>query len=308
VYNQPVTETTSFDTGLRSAAMAWLDRRRHIGDGFVRHDELADFQYSGQRIALMDRQRGIRKPAQLEAALSIRTVFTPPGQEPPYADTEGADGLLRYKYRGNDANHAENRALRRAMHLGRPLIWFVAIAPGTYEAVYPVWLIAEEPEQLQFAVAVDEGQRFMHTGGAVDPEQRRYVERLTRLRLHQPVFRARVLKAYTTSCAMCRLKHADLLDAAHILPDTHPNGHPVVTNGLSLCKIHHAAYDRQILGVSPDLRVHVRPDVLREVDGPMLRHGLQAMDGVAILVPPARDARPDRDAVAERFQVFLNAG
>lgn len=57
---------------------------------------------------------------------------------------------------------------------------------------------------------------------------------------------------------MCRLRYSSLLDAAHILPDGHPRGAPVVPNGLSLCRIHHAAYDQNLLGVRPDLVVEVR--------------------------------------------------
>ena len=59
------------------------------------------------------------------------------------------------------------------------------------------------------------------------------------------------------------------IDAAHILPDGHPRGEPVVQNGLALCKLHHAAFNRHVLGVRPDLTVELRPDVLREPDGPM---------------------------------------
>jgi len=54
------------------------------------------------------------------------------------------------------------------------------------------------------------------------------------------------------------------------LPDGHPRGEPIVPNGLALCKLHHAAFDRHILGVRPDLVVEVRLDILREVDGPMV--------------------------------------
>lgn len=298
----------SYDDRLRAAAIAWLDERQRQGQDTVRYEELADFTFEGRRVPLIDRQRGIRKPAALDAALSFRTTFTPPGQVPPYHDEQGRDGLLRYKYRGDDPQHPENVALRRAMREQRPLIWFVGIAPGVYEPVYPVWLVADEPEQLQFAVAVDEGQRLVTPGTALTDEQRRYVERLTRLRLHQPIFRARVLRAYEEQCAMCRLRHADLLDAAHILPDTHPHGQPVVPNGLSLCKIHHAAYDRNILGIRPDLVVEVQPQVLAEIDGPMLRHGLQEMAGVRLLVPRPRDAQPDKARLEERYEQFRAAG
>ena len=102
------------ELALRDAAMAWLDRRTSETVDFA---WLSEFEYDGQRIPLMDRQRGIRKPAGMQAALAIRTRFTPPGQMPPYADAIGSDGLQRYKYRGNDPDHPENVALRRALEL-----------------------------------------------------------------------------------------------------------------------------------------------------------------------------------------------
>jgi hypothetical protein len=75
-----------------------------------------------------------------------------------------------------------------------------------------------------------------------------------------------VLRAYQQCCAICRLRHDELLEAAHILPDIHPFGEPVVPNGLALCKLHHAAFDANIIGVTPDLDVTVRLDVLQEID------------------------------------------
>lgn len=275
------------------------------------YDELAGFSFEGRRIPLIDPQRGIRKPAHLTAALSIRTRFTPPGQNPPYQDCEGPDGLLRYKYRGQDPNpqidHPENVALREAFRHQLPLIWFVAAAVGVYVPIYPVWIVGDEPQQLQFVVAFDVAQRLMTVGNEIDEPERRYVKRLTWQRLHQPVFRVQVLTAYGNQCAMCRLGYRSLLDAAHILPDNHPRGDPVVPNGLSLCKIHHAAYDENLLGVRPDLVVEVRPDVRDQIDGPMLRHGLQDMSGVRLYKPRARGAQADRERLEERYEQFRSA-
>src|SRR4051812_2106533 len=115
---------------LGAAAMDWLTGLIAEDTEGVSFDELATFLFEGEGTPLMDRQRGIRKPARLKAALSIRTSYAPPGQAPPYADTEGPDGLLRYKYRGHDPHHPENVALRRAFQDGLPLIWFVATQPG----------------------------------------------------------------------------------------------------------------------------------------------------------------------------------
>lgn len=287
--------------------MVWLDALALRDNGLVRWENLAGFEFEGQRIPLIDPQRGIRKPRILQAALSIRTTYTPEGRKRPYEDAEGPDGLLRYKYRGQDPHHPENMALLRACEQKLPLIWFIGIAPGLYHPLYPVRLIANEPEQLQFVVTVDEAQRFVPPSSPMEEALRSYVQRLTSQRLHQPVFRARVLHAYETRCAMCRLGHAQLLDAAHILPDGHPRGRPVVPNGLALCKIHHAAFDQNILGVRPDLRVEVRQDILEEIDGPMLHYGLQGTDGTELTVPRARSAKPDRSALEERYEVFRSA-
>ncbi len=63
---------------------------------------------------------------------------------------------------------------------------------------------------------------------------------------------------------LCRLKHRELLDAAHIIPDNMPEGKSTIENGLSLCKLHHSAYDAFIIGVTPDYIIQVRADILEE--------------------------------------------
>jgi putative restriction endonuclease len=81
----------------------------------------------------------------------------------------------------------------------------------------------------------------------------------------------------------------------------------VIQNGLSLCKIHHAAYDNDILGISPDDRVHISRRVLDEHDGPMLRHGLQELDGTHIVPPKRTSGRPDEEPLAQRFEKWRRA-
>ena len=298
-----------FERRVRDAAMAWLDAQDPTHSRLFRYDHVSDFTFEGERIPLLPTQQGIRKPARLSAALSIRTTYTPPGEAPPYNDTVGLDGWHRYKYRGTDPQHHENVALRMAFRHQLPLIWFVgAYRPGFYFALYPVSVIDDEINQLQFVIALDKAEALWTEGNMLGPDQRFYAERITRERLHQPLFRAQVLQAYQQQCAICRLRHVSLLDAAHILPDGHPRGLPIVANGLSLCKIHHAAYDENILGIRPDLVVVVRGDIRDERDGPMLLHGLQEMDGTHILVPSTRAAQPDRSRLEERYEEFLSAG
>jgi putative restriction endonuclease len=106
---------------------------------------------------------------------------------------------------------------------------------------------------------------------------------------------------------MCRLGHTLLLDAAHIIPDHDDRGLPEVPNGLALCKIHHTAFDAHIIGIAPDLKVHVRGDILAEIDGPMLEHGLKRMHGTKIHVPRTEELRPNPDYLADRFDQFRAA-
>jgi putative restriction endonuclease len=130
------------------------------------------------------------------------------------------------------------------------------------------------------------------------------VTRLFRQRLHQREFRERVVRAYQHHCAICRLRRNELLEAAHILPDADPLGIPSVPNGLALCRLHHAAFDTNLIGISPDCIVEVRKDVLDETDGPMLIHGLQGFHGTKIFVPAHKASHPNRGLLEERFAGF----
>jgi len=174
-----------------------------------------------------------------------------------------------------------------------------------------VFIVEDHPGDLTFIVAIDDQLATSAAWQFNDPAaltaRRQYVTAVVRQRLHQRGFRERVLRAYQQCCAICRLRHDELLEAAHILPDAHPFGEPVVPNGLALCKLHHAAFDSYIIGVTPDLEVKVRLDILEEIDGPMLQHGLQGFQGRRIHVPRADHLKPNRDFLAERYELFRRA-
>src|SRR5687767_1771540 len=137
--------------------------------------------------------------------------------------------------------------------------------------------------------------------------RREYVTAIVRRRVHQQAFRARVIEAYRTHCAFCRLRHQELLDAAHITADAAETGEPVVSNGLSLCKLHHAAFDRQFLTIRPDYTIEVRQSILHEEDGPMLLHGLKGMHDRTIYLPREASLQPDGDRIEERYAAFLTS-
>ena len=303
--------TDEQDRLVRLAAFQFLDEQRNIwGDVLPWRVIAQGFTFGDRRVPLVS-QQGIFKPAVLrEVPLSIRTTPMLQGRDRPYDDGMTADGLLLYRYRGTDTAHRENAGLRQAMAEQIPLVHFQGIAKGQYLASWPVYIVGDDPGTLAFTVAVAEPEALApDLSPAVAEEARRaYYRSVTKRRLHQAVFREQVLHAYKRSCAICRLKHAELLDAAHILPDSHPRGEPVVPNGLALCKLHHAAFDTNILGIRPDLVVEVRSEVLLEVDGPMLRHGLQEMNGISLNAPRRDDWKPGAEFLEERYEQFRQAG
>lgn len=294
------------DDEVRAAALAFVQRLRALHGGRIPRDLLTEgVSIRGERVPIWNRYRGIHKPEVLGrdgAALCIHTSV-----ESPYGDVHDSDaGLILYKYQGDDPNNSDNRALRRAMWDQRPLIYLVAVDPGIYDAIAPVYVIGDDPARLQFAIVADQELVSASASDSVKTAARReYATRAVLQRLHQQQFRRLVLSAYRDQCAICRLRHVELLDAAHILPDRDPRGEPVVTNGLGLCKIHHSAYDVHIIGIDPDARVHVRQDILEERDGPMLRHGLQEVEGSRLYLPGRAELKPNRDFLAERYERFL---
>ncbi len=302
------------DWQLRLAAFARLKELADRRGGVVTADDLDQgFEFEGERLRLWDARRGIWRPRQLGtdgAALTLVTAPPKPGKTPPYDDQIGSDAeWLLYRYEGTDPDHWTNVAVRRAYRGRRPLIYLYGITPGLYEPIFPCTVVADDPANLAFHLMAESAALPLDPWtivGGVTP-QRAYATAAVKVRLHQRRFRELVVSAYRVTCAMCALRHGELLDAAHILADKDERGRPEVPNGLCLCKIHHAAYDANIVGVDPDYRVHVRRDVLEEHDGPMLRHGLQELQGQSIAKPPLKLHWPRKEYLEERFERFRAA-
>jgi len=81
-------------------------------------------------------------------------------------------------------------------------------------------------------------------------------------------------------------------------------GQPIIPNGLLLTKIHHAAFDANLIGIDPDFRIHVSDRLLEIHDGPFLELGLKGIAGTFIELPRRMADRPDRDRLAIRFEQF----
>ncbi len=298
------------DLQVRLAAFNWLSEQVNLhGDVLPRKLLEQGFGFQGQRIPLVAPQ-GIFKPQILDLPLSITT--SPKG---PYDDYFGKDNFLIYSYRGTNPNHRDNVGLRKVFETKRPLVYLHGIEPGKYLATWPVYIIGDDERDLKFKIAVDDAipafeyseSNIVRQIAEVSDARHAYLTGTMKVRLQQRSFREKVLDAYMSQCAFCRLRHRELLDAAHIIPDNMPNGKSTIENGLSLCKLHHAAFDSFIVGVTPDFIIQVRQDILEEEDGPVLQHGLKELHKSKLILPSSKSHYPSREALDWRYSRFTRA-
>lgn len=295
------------DDAIRLAAFEWLSEKVKVFGEVLHWTELEKgFSFQGNRITTLGRP-GIWKPAIMEYPLSIRTVYN--GH---YPDSTSHEGIIQYHYQGDNPERWDNRGLKMAMINKLPLIYFRGVAEGRYAVLFPVFITNADSERLMFTVQVDQMDSVQYPHSVEDAEadhyRRKYITANVTVRLHQHIFREVVLDGYRSTCTICKLRHPELLDAAHIIPDTEEKGEPIISNGLSLCKIHHASYDNNILGITPNYQIKIRDDILNEIDGPMLRYGLQSLENQRIILPSSKRNYPDRDRLERRFKQFREAG
>ena len=298
------------DAQMRMAAFEQVRRLNTVHDHLTREELEAGFSFEGQRIPLVNTPRGIFKPRQMRFLLSITTVFPRRGSKIWYDDQRevhrqifAGDETVDYAFMGQNPEAADNRWLREAYEHRIPVIYFLGIAPGRYQALLPVFISGWDAKTLKARVAFGMPDQEALAPPENAPE-RRYALRHVKQRLHQATFREAIISAYNGRCALSGLSEPLLLDAAHIIADQDEQlGHPVIPNGIPLSKIHHAAFDAHLIGIDPDYRLHVSGRLLDQSDGPMLE-ALQCLNGGALHLPSRDKDRPDRDRLALRFERF----
>lgn len=301
------------DSLMRLAAFEHVGKLSEVHDHLTAVHLVPGFIFQGERIPLVNPQRGIFKPRQMRFLLSIKTVFPRPGGRIWYDDQrevhrqifEG-DDAIDYAFMGENPDAADNRWLREAFESQVPVIYFLGIAPGRYQAVFPAFVSGWDASALKARVAfgVPDQESLAPPANALE---RRYALRAVKQRLDQASFREAVITAYGGRCALSGLPESLLLDAAHIVADKDQRfGQPIVPNGIPLSKIHHAAFDAHLIGIDPDYRLHVSERLLIQHDGPMLE-ALKRLNGGTIHLPSRLEDRPDRDRLALRYERFKAA-
>lgn len=287
---------------IRLDMFRWLDVAVQRNSGVLNRQTIESYSYQGKAIKLANPYRGIWNPVGFDCTVSIVHKY-----EGPYDDELKDGNFLTYHYEASDPDGGSNRKLRKAARELAPLIYFHGIAKNLYVPYYPVYIVEDLPASRVVIVALDEALVPRPDSADAHEIERAYVERVVRSRVHQREFRAKVLAAYENTCAVCQLRQPELLDAAHITPDSSDAGIAFTPNGLALCKIHHAAYDSNLLGVDGHRQIHLAPRLRLSAGSEMRRAAFDSLDGNRLKIPTTRALHPDPDRLEQRFQLFTEA-
>lgn len=117
------------DAVIRVAAFEHVRGLRDAHGELTSAQLAAGFPFGGERVPLINPQRGIFKPQRMAGLLSIRTVFPAKGRKVWYDDQTEAhkqifasDETVDYAFMGTDPNAADNRWLREAFENQTPII------------------------------------------------------------------------------------------------------------------------------------------------------------------------------------------
>lgn len=139
--------TPNLDTLMRLAAFERVRDLNEIHDHLTAAELKPGFDFNRARIPLVNPQRGIFKPQQMRFLLSIKTVFPKPGGKGWYDDQREVhrqifedDDAVNYAFMGKDPDAADNRWLKEAYENQIPIIYFLGIAPGRYQALLPTFI------------------------------------------------------------------------------------------------------------------------------------------------------------------------
>ena len=267
------------------------------------------FEYNNEKILIANKARGIFKPKQMtRGLLSIKTTIPRKGRVNIYNDKEDDNGFFRYSLQRGDPKSGGNKHLWEALEDSTPFIYFYPIAPAVYNAIWPCFVKNIHPHDNYAEITVGSeipapSESNQHWYAPKDIETR-YIVRETKIRLHQASFREAVLFAYDKKCAITGLPSPKLLEAAHIIPDQLIGEKQSVTNGIALSRLHHKAYDVNLIGIDPDYKIHVSDELRLGNSNKFLKVGILDFEGRDITLPKNIGMCPNKDYLARRFEDY----
>jgi len=269
----------------------------------------AGFEFDNEKTLFENQAQGIFKPRQMKAgALSIKTTMARDGGVNIYNDQVVDDGFYQYSLQSGDPHGGANKQLWQSYELKQPLIYFHAVAPAVYTALWPCFIdsIITDVDEPYLKLLVGQRPASNVEYASVDSQsiQSRYRVSESKVRLHQASFREAVLDAYNRRCAVTGLQEERLIEAAHIVPDGEIGATQFVNNGIALSKIHHKAYDSKLMGIDPDFTIHMSDQLLSSPKNDFLDQSFLRFNGEKLRLPRRKELAPNRDYLARNFELY----
>ncbi len=291
------------DDLIRLLALNRVRELRDVWGDSIPESELAKgFVCEGQ-VVLLKGPQGIFKPRQLtDGPLTLMSTLGSRYED----ELLDEANTVRYDY-APPSREYENEGLKNVMGAGKPVILLKQVKAKPrpeYMVIAPLYVDGFDDPLRQFTLSTradvqSRTESELHGEFVVREIQKAYGETTVRTRLHQAYFRRDVLGVYRNRCCVCELRVRPLLQGAHIVPDAVAEGIAAVQNGLSLCSLHHAAYDRSIMRVRSDYTIAIRDEWI-EIGDQFARVSLSEFDGRSIRLPSDPLHRPNPDFLAWR--------
>jgi putative restriction endonuclease len=244
-----------------------------------------------------------------DGVLSIKTTMPRDGGVNIYNDQLTDDGYYQYSLQAGDPRRSGNKCLWQAYESKQPFIYFHAIAPAVYKALWPCFVDSIFPEEGHARILVGIAKpgtnirKFEYS--IPDNIESRYMVRESKVRLHQAAFRSAILDVYQNRCAVTGMVEPKLIDAAHIIPDAEVGESQLINNGIALSNLHHRAYDRGLIGIDPDYRVYVSDRILDNDENRFVQSAFKGYDQKKLYLPKSVVSMPNKDSLAKRFEYFI---
>ena len=100
-----------------------------------------------------------------------------------------------------------------------------------------------------------------------------------------------------------RLSSRELPDATHSI-QAREGCRAGLSNRLSPCKIHHAAFNKNIPDMNEYYPNELRQNILKEVESPMLKDSPQGLHHQKLFLPGSKSNRPGKESIRKGYENF----
>ncbi|MGI6074599.1 MAG: HNH endonuclease [Fermentimonas sp.] len=122
-------------------------------------------------------------------------------------------------------------------------------------------------------------------------------------RINQSFFRSSVMSAYNYRCCISGVNAIELLEACHIVDWSHDDRNRMnPKNGICMNSFFHKAYDKHLLGITPDMQIIVSEELQSSCTEESFLSYLKDINGRSILLPDK--FLPQKDLLEIHYENF----